>query len=188
MRDRFLIILLALIISGCSNFDKKKYITKDNKETPILIKSIFSNSNDNYLTLNCIREKDYHLSSILNEENNLISQHLDLNSKEELETVTDLDKRFKLTPNLVENRKILTEDELKSFQKEKGADFINFQELSKCPKGYITISKPIFNKDFDKAIIHIGQVCGFLCGNGEYRLYEFKGGWKLKKVVGSWVS
>jgi hypothetical protein len=189
MKERFLVILLTFIISGCSNFDKKEYTTKDNLETAKLIRSVLSNSNDSYITLNCIREKDYHLSSILNEENNLISQYLDLNSKEELETVINLDKKFRLTPNLVGNRKILFEEELKLFQEEKGKDFLNFKDLLKCPNGYLTISKPIFNKDFDKAIIHIGQVCGFLCGSGEYRLYEFRGGnWNLKEVVSSWVS
>ena len=178
-----------MIFASCSEFDKADYIRKDGIETENIIITILSNNDNDYLTLDCIREKDYHLKSILNEENNLISQYLDLNSKEELETVTDLDEKFRLTPNLVENKKILSEEELKIFQEEKGSDFLNFQDLSKCPKGYLTISKPIFNKNFDKAIIHIGQVCGFLCGSGEYRLYEFKGGsWKLKEVVRSWVS
>lgn len=178
-----------MIFSSCSEFDKAEYIRKDRIETDNLISTIFWNDDDDYLTLACLREKDYHLQSVLNSEDNLISRQLGLKTNEQLTTVINLNDNFKWNQSKVRNKEIPTEKELQVFQDETDSNHLDFRNVLKCPQGYLTISKPIFNEDFNKAIVHIGQVCGFLCGNGEYRLYGLEDEtWKLEEVVSSWES
>lgn len=55
--------------------------------------------------------------------------------------------------------------------------------------GFYTVSMPIFSKDFKKAYVRVGHLCGPLCGGGETRIYQHKGGtWELVEVVEVWVN
>ena len=189
MNNRIYPILLLLILTSCSEFDEAEYIRKDRSESKKLMGTIFSNDDDDYLTLDCIREKDYHMQSILDREDKMISRHLGLKTNEQLTTIFNLNENFKWKRNNAHNKIILTEEELRVFREETDPDNIDFRNLSKCPKGYLTISKPIFNEDYNKAIVQIGQVCGFLCGHGEYRLYKLKDEkWELEEIIGFWES
>ena len=55
--------------------------------------------------------------------------------------------------------------------------------------GYLTVSRPIFNRGFTKAYVRFGYVCGGLCGGGEDIIVEkINGKWIIIQHLGSWSS
>jgi hypothetical protein len=55
--------------------------------------------------------------------------------------------------------------------------------------GYLTVSRPIFNRDFTKAYVRFGYVCGRLCGGGEDIIMErINGKWTITQHLGGWTS
>jgi hypothetical protein len=55
--------------------------------------------------------------------------------------------------------------------------------------GYLTVSRPIFNREFTKAYLRFGYVCDGLCGGGEDMILErINGKWTITQHLGSWMS
>lgn len=53
----------------------------------------------------------------------------------------------------------------------------------------VTFSRVGFNKKQTKALVHVGDSCGWTCGEGNYITLEKKSGqWKIKKKYGTWIS
>jgi hypothetical protein len=55
--------------------------------------------------------------------------------------------------------------------------------------GFISVSRPGFNKEMDQALIFIEHRCGDLCGTGHYILLEKSGDtWKVIQQNLVWIS
>lgn len=55
--------------------------------------------------------------------------------------------------------------------------------------GYYSVSKPIFNRSYDKAYIKIGYRCGPMCGSGySYILKRENNKWVIEEFLGFWES
>ncbi len=55
--------------------------------------------------------------------------------------------------------------------------------------GLLTVSRPVFNKDFTKAYVRFGYSCGRLCGGGKDMIIErVNGRWRIKEYVNGWNS
>jgi hypothetical protein len=53
----------------------------------------------------------------------------------------------------------------------------------------IRLSRVGFNKSRNQALIHVGYICGAVCGNGRYIiLSKNKDGWVIKRTIPTWVS
>lgn len=60
---------------------------------------------------------------------------------------------------------------------------------NKYGPGLLTVSMPIFNRDFTKAYIRFGYSCGELCGGGEDMIIEKIGDkWTVSQHLGGWQS
>jgi hypothetical protein len=56
-------------------------------------------------------------------------------------------------------------------------------------RGILTVSRPVFDKNFKKAYIRIGNSCGSLCGGGvDVLLEKFDGKWRVVETLGGWDS
>lgn len=56
-------------------------------------------------------------------------------------------------------------------------------------RGILTVSRPVFNKNFTKAYIRVGHSCGSLCGGGvDVSLEKINGRWKITETLGGWNS
>jgi hypothetical protein len=55
--------------------------------------------------------------------------------------------------------------------------------------GLLTVSRPVFNKDYTKAYIRFGYSCGQLCGGGEDMIIEkVNDRWTIIEYVSGWES
>jgi hypothetical protein len=55
--------------------------------------------------------------------------------------------------------------------------------------GLLTVSRPVFNKEFTKAYIRFGYSCGELCGGGEDMIIEkVNDRWTIIEYVSGWES
>jgi len=60
---------------------------------------------------------------------------------------------------------------------------------NKYGPGLLTVSMPIFNRDFTKAYIRFGYSCGELCGGGEDMIIEkVNDKWTVVEHLGGWQS
>lgn len=56
-------------------------------------------------------------------------------------------------------------------------------------QGFMSLSRVGFNKDATQAIVYLGNVCGGLCGSGQFFLLaKDNGKWKIKLSSMAWVS
>ncbi|UMB61196.1 hypothetical protein MHL31_03090 [Lutibacter sp. A80] len=164
----------------------------DAQKTTELIKQILKDESKGYLISSCITEKPRAVSHpMVSDFNEYIKKNLKIKDTVHLNTQSRLYKRFKITSDLVKNKNILTQKQFEKFEKKSKSGEFQFWDLlnTNCKDGYCSISKPIFNETFDLAYVQIGTVCGWLCGGGEERIYEFVNGkWIEKESLGSWVS
>ena len=74
----------------------------------------------------------------------------------------------------------------------KSANFEGMKELQRLyPKsqGFMNISRIGFNQDNAQALVYIGNICGGLCGSGQFFLLaKEEGRWKIKLSSTAWVS
>lgn len=94
----------------------------------------------------------------------------DLKSKAELEKLNNLSIQVSLNKTITnKGYKLIYQKTLDSLAKVKN-DLITYIN-SKCPKGYVEITKPFFNKTFNKVYIQIDELPN--CFPGIISSYEF---------------
>jgi hypothetical protein len=82
--------------------------------------------------------------------------------------------------------------EIKGDGKKKTANPEGMKELQRlypgCP-GLTNLSRIGFNKSRDQALVYVGNICGGLCGSGQFFfLIKERGSWKIKLSATTWVS
>jgi hypothetical protein len=56
-------------------------------------------------------------------------------------------------------------------------------------QGFMTLSRIGFNPKKSQALLYIGNLCGGLCGSGQFFLLAKEGkSWKIQNVATVWVS
>lgn len=84
----------------------------------------------------------------------------------------------------IPHAKILKDTELPNRYTLSWSDF-----KKKYPSGFYTISKPVFSKDFNYAILLQEYVCDERCGTGWIEMYKkTEHGWKQIKRYLCWIS
>jgi hypothetical protein len=69
----------------------------------------------------------------------------------------------------------------------KGLD--EFHRLYPKSQGFMTLSRIGFNPKKSQALLYIGNLCGGLCGSGQFALLAKEGkSWKIQNVATVWVS
>jgi hypothetical protein len=64
-----------------------------------------------------------------------------------------------------------------------------FHRLYPKSQGFMTLSRIGFNSKKTQALLYIGNLCGGLCGAGEWFLFAKEGNsWKIEYVATVWVS
>jgi hypothetical protein len=101
-------------------------------------------------------------------------------------------KDFKLNPNFISDRKLISADTLANLLKRKQYDGFDFWETYKKifgEGGFCIIAMPLFSKDRSTVIIKIGYYCGRLSAEGGTYIYKKKNGkWVLIKTLDEWES
>ncbi len=166
-------VLICLIFLSCSNSgptDTKEIYNK--KANEIIIRAIKLSECD------CLLEiPDQSMIEISKQErpsydiqSDLIKK-LNVRNKIALDSLSSLSNNFKLDYEALKknNIQIVTRESLLEVRLK------NDRRVFKmCPKGIICISKPIFSKDFKKAVLDFSFA--FMCTRGPLALIEFKNG------------
>ena len=190
MKQIYYLILICFFLLGCNNKDLQQI---NSQKTAELIHQILTDSTDNYSNANCLTEKFRFHSTIPPGVNfdNYMKSELGIENLDHLDEQFVYFKEFKINSQLAQSRTIITAKEFDDFEKkaDKG-DYHFWDWLEKtCDNGYVSISRPIFNEDFTKAIIIIANVSCPQCGGGETRLYEYKNGrWEIIETTFEWIS
>lgn len=110
-----------------------------------------------------------------------------------------LTKRFKQrnkTPEMLEPRfstqipvKLISQQELDDIFKEGANSWRIFYERYPNSQGLMDFSRVGFNTDRTQALVYVGNLAGFLAGEGRYLfLVKENGVWTPKKEITAWVS
>ncbi len=168
----------------------------DFKATKKFIKQLIENEKEihqekSFISSNCILEHP-EWRTFDNEVKLKIQEELGIENKAFLEFQIDLFNKFKITKDLTPKKNIITNEEYiqfnESFNKNEFA-YLDWLDKMDCKQGFSSISKPLFNENYNLAIIRFEKICGPLCGGGLLALYEItKGKWKQKKILDSWID
>ncbi|WP_209406399.1 hypothetical protein [Pseudozobellia sp. WGM2] len=184
-------ILLLLIFCCCKNEVKSSHNFNEKKLTSDLILEILSNENDDYIDLNCkcISEKSKLILPRYGSLKGFAKKNLDIKDTLHLNDQIELFTQFKISNKILSDWNIITEKEFDLYKISSSDNSIWESLLIDCPNGYYAFSKPIFNENYDKAIVGFGSICGRLCGGGVTRVYLLVDGkWKVEREISSWVS
>lgn len=182
-----------IFLFSCQNhLIDEKY---DDKATKKFIRQLIENEKEihqekSFINSTCILEHP-EWRSFDNELKLKIQEELGIENKTFLQFQVDLFNKFKITKGLTPQKNIITNQEYiqfnESFSKNEFA-YLDWLYKINCKQGVSSISKPLFNENYDLAIIRFERICGPLCGGGLLALYEItKGKWKQKKILDNWV-
>jgi hypothetical protein len=190
MKQFHYIILTFFFIISCNNNDLQQVNSEKTKE---LISQILADSTDTYSSPSCITEKFRFHHTIppgVNFED-YAKRELEIEDLKHLETQFQYFRNFKIDENLAKGKNIITANEFENFEKEaERGDFQFWDWLDQtCDDGYVSISRPLFNEDFTKALVIIANVSCPQCGGGETRMYELQSGkWEIVETSNGWIS
>lgn len=187
MRKAPFILFFIVLITGCNQKNKVSEEQLYLDTSTNLINDLLADDYD----YTCIIEplNKTLLESIKNDYpkadlEQIISEALSLNSKSELKSLNDRAKFFDLSKiKLDAQKQILLRtylDSLKSNNK-------NIRKLiwTNCPDGWITFSRPIFNENYQMAVIEV-SANGTI---GSILVYKrINGTWKYQKTIFNWLS
>jgi hypothetical protein len=82
--------------------------------------------------------------------------------------------------------------DIKGEGEKKTANLAGLKELQRLypnSQGFMSLSRIGFNKDSTQALVYVGNVCGGLCGSGQF-FFLVKAGnrWTVKLLATTWVS
>ncbi|SDX46468.1 hypothetical protein [Aequorivita viscosa] len=188
----FIILVLTFSCKSDNKTDLKKLEELDAQKTTELITQILKDEKDGELSSSCISEKPRAISHpTVPNFDEYVKMNLKITDTVHYKMQSKLYKKFKITAELVPNKNILTETQFIEFRNKTENEGFIFWDLinENCTFGYCSISKPIFNENFDLAYVQIGTICGGKCGSGEERIYELLNGkWIKKERIGGWIS
>jgi hypothetical protein len=176
----FFIAICSLFFSNCKEKIKEPQLEYNQKANQ-LIQQLISEEN-----CNCVLEiPKENLIEIEIQENPRVSNAkeyikvLSLKNKRELDSVIKISEGFELDKNYikVKNIKILKRDSTFSIL----CKDITFTTKT-CKNGVLYFTKPIFNKNFDFAIINYGM-SGLCCDVGR-KFFEYKNSKWVRKING----
>lgn len=189
---KFVILILSLLLLGsCHEKIKSSKSGVLEIRTNALITKILSGKNDDYLDPNCkcIAENS---KLILNRSGSLkgfVKRNLQIKDTNHLNGQIELFRNFKISKTILPQWNILSEKEFDLYRISSSDSSIWESLLIDCPYGYYSITKPIFNESYDRAIVGFGSLCRRLCGGGVTRIYRLiNSEWVIEKEISSWVS
>lgn len=125
--------------------------------------------------------------------------------REAKETTSDFDNKGKMTPAALEKKFlakvpvvliseaerdrifVITKNGAKPVPNMKG--FEEFHRLYPKSQGFMSVSRIGFNPDRTRALVYVGNLCGGLCGTGQYYLLTKDGhDWKIDVQALVWIS
>ncbi|WP_408030554.1 hypothetical protein [Tenacibaculum xiamenense] len=157
------------------------------------MKSILEN--ENFMNINSIAEIDPSRNQLDEEYKTFVSRYLKIKDLIHLEKEFELYKNFKITPEMVNFKKLIAEEKINDFTKLAGFTrdndykYIDWLISNGCKYGFGVISRPIFNEEYNMAIIRLETVCGPLCGGGLIAIYKLHNEeWAVEKILDRWVN
>ncbi len=186
IKTHILLIITILNIS-CNSSKNGKRISLDSKKTSELINQILIDKKDSYLSSSCISENSNYFSiSNFSNYGKRANKYLKIEDSTHYKLQKDLWINFKVTKEIIFNKKILTEEEFKSFQSKR--EFWEWEEFN-CTGGFCTISKPFFNEKYDLAYVQISKKLFEYDYCSQIILYEYKNGkWIEKEIISQIIS
>ena len=168
--NKYLFIIFCLSFLSCN---KREQIIPDyNSVANQLIEQVLKDNSFNDCCMLEIPEKTF--LEIREEESPLIAistkkaimQKLQITSDKSLDSLQNQTRNFKINRDILNQFKLnLVNDSILRFTD---------KNLTICPKGIIIISKPIFDKNRNTAVVSIGF--GFVCDLGHIERYRLKKG------------
>jgi hypothetical protein len=191
----YLILVLLCLLLGCKQSSEStvnELVDEfDTLKSIELIRQVLDNEQKDYFFSSCVVEEAIPMyvstnSDLLKE----VTEKLGVSDTTHLKEQIMLYEQFKLTPDLVPGKTILTKQHFRAFEKKKPIGKSSWVMIeSTCEDGYSFILKPIFNEDYTLALVQFGINCGSYCGGGETQVYEYKDGkWIKIRTVGAWVE
>lgn len=190
-KNLYYITLSLLIILSCNK--KDDLIEINSQKTTELINTILSDSIDQYSKTDCITEQfrfQYTIPFAISF-SDYVKEEIEIKNLDHLEQQINYYRNFKIDSSLANSKRIITKTEFENFEKESEKGNHQFWGWldSTCSDGYVSISRPIFNEDFTKALVIIANVSCSQCGGGETRIYSYENGnWKITKTSNNWIS
>ncbi|WP_437397168.1 hypothetical protein [Flagellimonas lutimaris] len=190
IKKLFFILSIGFILGACEGNHMSNDL--DRIKTIELLTFILNDSSDPFMESECIAEKNQlYYAVITTDLRNFIKTELEIVNEEHLNRQLDLYRHFRLTKDLSFGKKVITENmfvDFKNRAQELKQDLYEWLN-SICQSEFISVSKPIFNDSYDKALITVGNICGGKCGAGETRTYELKNDkWIIVKTQFEWIG
>ena len=186
---RISLFFYFFFLISCKNNTETNIALEYQKKSNELITQIASEIED----CSCIiePEKNKTLLQTLSEENptqdykKLMKDALNIKDDSLFNKLNNLTANYKIDLSLNNQKYLLIEQiELESIlQNHKEREKLNIM-IKKCPKGWLNFSPPIFNKNFDKAVIPITNF-----PDGKLIVYKYENGkWNRFKLLTNWIS
>jgi hypothetical protein len=118
-----------------------------------------------------------------------VERELQVEDSIHLNSQLDAYHKFEFNEDLLPGWKIISEEDFRLYQISSSNNSIWESLLQDCQCGFYSISRPIFDENFKRAIINFSHMCGPLCGGGATMVYILQDGkWQKEKEISSWVS
>ncbi|MCK5441842.1 MAG: hypothetical protein KAJ23_08130 [Maribacter sp.] len=188
----YIIYIFFILNLGCKTDLKRDSTDMESQRTYELITHLLDVEKENYLIASCISESPRAVSMSMTSDFELyLKKNLGIRDTSHLRNQIRLFKEFRITKELAPSKNIVSDVQFVNFEKQSEKKGFSFWEWldSNCGSGYCSISKPIFNESYDRAIVQVGTVCGGLCGGGATLIYELiDDEWKEVEIISTWVS
>lgn len=176
----FMIIILSNY--SCNKNIKTQFNTDktDSIKSAELISHILSRPNN----IKCISEKginNYDLKQMSYD----MYKYLKITDTTHFNSQIRLFEKFKINKNMVPGMNIVSVELIDKLINDENNRKSTWKEIFKdCKMGFNTLSKPLFNENYDIAIVQSGLICGSLCGGSETSIYRFEHNkWNLVEII-----
>lgn len=187
MKNTFsLFILLAALVISCH--PKTDAATHDRNMTTTLIRQLIQD--EALLDLNATLE--YPNSNVIFDQEfvNLFKDQLQIKDTAHLNSQIQWFKAFKMTPEIIGHNNLISKNDYETFielthkSSQNETSYIDWLEQKQCQYGFSSISKPIFNKAYDLALVNFKKICGPLCGQNIMAIYKLQANrWQQKSIL-----
>lgn len=187
----YIIFVIFIFLTACDS--KMNQLDNDKKASEKIITQLITTHH--LLNSNAFLENSSWSPVIDDDFKTMIQDELKIEDINHLNFQLKLFKDFKINPELINAKTIITNDEFNNFVKlthlvkNEDYSYIDWLEKKNCRYGFSSISKPIFNESYTVALIDFVKFCGPLCGGRMMGIYELEDNkWKLKKTLVYWIA
>lgn len=183
IKKSLILFVIYTIFTSCIFKSEVEKEDLDYLKTKEILSQLLSETEDPTSEITCIRDK-YNFLDDMPHYNIFSELFKELNIKDSLHLQEQIDllKTFEITDNLDLNKTIIDFDEFPKSDNE-AKKFWNTL-FSNCDKGYLSISKPIFNEAYNKAFVVIEEICGRNCTSVSGVIYTLQDGkWQYLKMI-----